>query len=149
MQYHAKCATRRACGSRRNHSVVLKRELVVPQSSFRVKDLVGTVAKSRGEWWIDATAATAWLQPADVVVACIHPYAPSPHTSHPAHCHSYSNDLLISIAIYVHPPPVRHPLSRSTPLPPGSKGVLLSPFDIVFFLYDPRAPPPHRSPRAL
>lgn len=40
----------------------------MPQSSFRVKDLVGTVAKSRSEWWIDATAATAWLQPADVVV---------------------------------------------------------------------------------
>lgn len=47
---------------------ISKRKLAMPQSSFRVKDLVGTVAKSRSEWWIDATAATAWLQPADVVV---------------------------------------------------------------------------------
>lgn len=46
----------------------VKRELAMPQSSFRVKDLVGAAAKSRGEWWIDATAATAWLQPADVAV---------------------------------------------------------------------------------
>lgn len=120
----------------------VKRELAVPQSSFRVKDLVGAAAKSRGEWWIDAAAATAWLQPADVVVLpCpsriyvrTHPHTPIRPIAIPIP----TIDLLISIAIYVHPPFTFHSFTF---------GLLGHPRRALHPLHRLRLPPlPHAPP---
>lgn len=111
-------------------------ELVMPQSSFRVKDLVGTVAKSRSEWWIDATAATAWLQPTDVVVpyrtvriyTAVHtpiplstplpfPFQPSPHL----HRHLRSSPFHLPL-LYL-----RALRASSSPSPPSTPPSCLTP----------------------
>lgn len=114
-----------------NHLAVSKRKLVMLQTSFRVKDLVGTVAKSRSEWWIDATAATAWLQPADVVVLPYHRVYTAVHTPIPP-----IHPIAIPIpTISSSPSPSTFiPLSRSTPLPPGSEGVLVAPLSLSLHL---------------
>lgn len=125
----------------------------MPQSSFRVKDLVGTVAKSRSEWWIDATAATAWLQPADVVVL---PYYRIYTRTHPHTSPIHPITIPIPTISSSPSPSTLIPLLRSTPLPPGFEGVLvvlsfslsLSPLSLIFFPFlTPSNPQPsHRSP---
>lgn len=125
----------------------------MPQSSFRVKDLVGTVAKSRSEWWIDATAATAWLQPADVVVLPYYRIYTPVHTPIPPLSTPLPFPFQRSPHLHRHlrSSPFYVPLLYLRALRASSSFYLflsLSPFSLIFFPFlTPSNPQPsHRSP---
>lgn len=83
--------------------------------------------------------------------AYIHPYTP-PYLPYPPHYHSHSNDLLISIAIYAHPPFTFHSFTSGLwGRPRRSIFLSLSLFfslSLIFFPFlTPSNPQPsHRSP---
>lgn len=132
---------------------ISKRKLAMPQSSFRVKDLVGTVAKSRSEWWIDATAATAWLQPADVVVLPYYRIYTPVHTPIPPLSTPLPFPFQRSPHLHRHlrSSPFYVPLLYLRALRASSSFYLslsLSPLSLIFFPFlTPSNPQPsHRSP---
>lgn len=78
--------------------------------------------------------------------AYIHPYTP-PYLPYPPHYHSHSNDLLISIAIYAHPPFTFHSFTSGLWGRPRrsiflSLSLFLSlPLPYLFSFFNPFQPP--------
>lgn len=122
------------------------------RSSFQVKDPVRAAraaAKSRCECWIDATAATAWLQSAaaaDIVVpnvrTHIHTDVRSPEYLSFLHRHSHSYDPSSPSPSTV---PSSSPVSKPSLFTRGARGLSNHPLSLLLPLPRPVIPAPPTS----